>query len=612
MRRFAPYILIALAVAALVWAVSFGTLPPADLTFCNGDEIKTVDPAIVTGQPEGRIIRCIFEGLVSWDPKTLEPIPGQAQRWTISDDKLTYTFYIRKDAVWSNGEPVTADDIVWSMRRFLHPTTAAEYAYEWWYIEGAEKYTAMDVQPGDPVELEPPVDSPGTLPFDFDRVIRGTLKKIEDHGESKVYVVNIDGKTRRFCKKAAAANSEDYRWLTYDFRRVHIRAVDKRTVEIRLIHPTPYFLNLMGFYPIFPVNPRCVKQHGYPKWTKPENIVTNGPFRLKSRRIRDRIRMEKSPTYWDRDAVRLKLIDALAVKSYTTMLNLYMTGQADWISTVPGEVVQDLLKRKQGDFRPEPYLGTYYYRLNVRKGPLGDARVRRALAMSIDRREIVEKITKAGQVPAYSFVPANIAKFTDYVPATCEPYDVEKARALLAEAGFPGGKGFPKLSILYNSSEAHQSIAELIQSQWKRALGIDIGLQNQEWAAFLSSVRQGDYDIGRAAWIGDYVDPNTFLDMFVTDGANNQTGWSDPEYDRLIEAAQWETDETRRMAMFQEAETILMREMPIIPVYYYVSQSMVRPYVKGFYKNIQDVHPLKKVWIDEEEKRRILAEEGVK
>ncbi len=611
-RRFAPYLLLLLALGALAWAVSFGTLPPADFAFCNGDEIKTVDPAFVTGQPEGRIIRSIFEGLVNWDPKTLQPIPGQAESWNISDDKLTYTFHLREDALWSNGEPVTADDIVWSMRRFLHPTTGAEYAYEWWYIEGAEKYTTMKLEPGDPVELELPTGAPGKLPFDFDRVIRGTLKNIEKDGDAKVYVVEIDGRIRRFRKGGSSSGAEDYRWLTFDFRRVGMRAVDSRTVEFRLRHPTPYFLNLMGFYPIFPVNPRCLIEHGYPAWTKPENIVSNGAFRLKFRRIRDRIRMEKSPNYWDRDNVRLNTVDALAVKSYTTMLNLYLTGEVDWISTVPGEVVEDLLKREQGDFRPEPYLGTYYYRINTRKRPLEDIRVRRALALALDKRQIVETITKAGQIPATSLVPRNISEYVNYRPAECEPRNVEKARALLAEAGFPGGKGFPRVRILYNTSDAHQAIAELIQSQWKRGLGIDVGLENQEWAAFLTSTRQGEYDIARAAWIGDYVDPNTFLDMFVTDGANNQTGWGDSEYDRLLEAAKHETDDARRAALFHEAETILMRELPIIPVYYYVSQSMVRPYVKGFYRNIQDVHPLRRVWIDQEEKARVFSEEGLK
>ncbi len=610
----------------MVWAVWFGRLPPAEFTFTNGDEIKTVDPAIVTGAPEGRIIRALFEGLWAWDPKTLRPVPGVARSWDVSEDKLTYTFHLRHDALWADGSRVTAEDFAWAFRRFLHPATAAEYAYEMWYVVGAERYTTGRVEPGAPVEIELLEKLPNALPFASGIIVRGTLVALQPKkgpglicakhppgrsgklnlvpfsAREKIHVVEIDGRQRRFQKGATAKETEDYRWLLYDFRSVGIRAIDGRTLEIRLKHPVPYFVNLMGFYPMFPVNRRCVQTHGYPAWTKPAVIVTNGPYRLKFRRIRDRIRLVKSPTYWDRDNVHLKVIDALAVTSYATMLNMYMTGQADWITTVPTEIVPDLLARKQGDFKPAPFLGTYYYLLNTAKPPLGDVRVRRALGLAIDKREIVERITRAGQIPARSLVPAEISNYIDYTPAKCGAYNVEAARRLLAEAGYPGGRGLPKIEILYNTSEAHQAVAELIQSQWKRALGINVRLRNQEWTAYLSSRRQLHYQIARAAWIGDYIDPNTFLDMFVTGGANNQTGWGDSRYDRLVEQAQQEPDTTKRMEYFHRAEQILMDQMPIIPIYFYVTTSMVRPYVKGFYPNIQDVHPLKALRIDRKRK----------
>ena len=265
----------------------------------------------------------------------------------------------------------------------------------------------------------------------------------------------------------------------------------------------------------------------------------------------------------------------------------------------------------QGDFRPIPFLGTYYYLLNANEPPLDDARVRRALGLALNKKQVVETVTRAGQQPARSYVPAGISRYVDYRPALCEPYDPEKAGRLLAEAGYPGGRGMPRLEILYNTSEAHKAIAELIQSQWKRNLGIDVSLANQEWAAYLVATRKQNYQVARAAWIGDYLDPNTFLDMWVTGGTHNHTGWSNPEYDRLIDAAQKEPDTRKRMAYFHQAERILMDEMPIIPIYSYVTQSMVRPYVRGFYQNIQDVHPLKYLRIDPEEKARVLAEEGL-
>lgn len=640
-----PYVAVALGGAAFWWAVSFGTLPPADYTFGNNTEIKTVDPALVTGHPEGRIIRCISEGLVNWHPETLQPIPGVAERWDISSDGRTYTFHLRDDALWSDGTRITADDFVWSFRRFLHPETASEYSYELWYVVGAKAYSTLRVRPGDAVEVELPEKPPGARPFASGIILRGRLQAIEDTAGNvlsevrrassadaeaehdaagddaeetedasqddlpadRVYVVEVDGQTRRF-RQGGGAGFEDYRWILRDFNTIGIRSLGERTLQLELNYPTPYFLQLMGFYPLFPVNRVCFETYGYPAWTKPGNIVTNGPFLLAERRIRDRIRMVKNPLYWNRDNVHFNVIDALSVQSEVTALNLYMTGEADYIPDVPATVVPELLRQQREDFQPTPYFGTYYYRLNTRRPPLDDPQVRRALNMAIDKVEIVEKVTRAGQIPARSLVPQSIRQYMNYTPAECDDYNPDEARRLLAEAGYPGGRGFPRIDILYNTHEAHRSIAELIQAQWKRTLGIDVSIQNQEWSVYLSEVRQGRYWVGRAAWIGDYLDPNTFLDMFVTGGANNQTGWGNPRYDELIESAKSELDPEKRLAYFREAETILMDELPVIPVYYYVTKHMIRPYVKGFYNNIQDVHPIQGMWIDEEERREVLLD----
>ena len=601
MRRYLGYAVVAAWFGLMAWAVSFGTLPPADLTFCNGDEIKTVDPALSTGQPEGRIIWSLFEGLCRWHPETLEPIPGVAERWELSDDKRTYTFFLRREALWSDGTPVTAHDFSYSLRRFLHPATAAEYGKELWYIENARRFTTRDVAVGDPVEVELHQKPEGALPFAPGIILRGTLAAIDDAGDDRpVFTVEIDGRPRRFQRVAPGAAPDGVtacRMITYDFGHVGVRAVDEHTLEIRLDHPVPYFLHLMGFYPFSPVNRRCVETHGYPAWTRPENLVGNGPFRLEFRRVRDRIRLVKSPTYWNRDQVRLQTIDALAVKSTTTMLNLYMTGKVDWIPSVPTEVVTDLMARD--DFRPSPYLALYYYLINTERPPLDDARVRRALAMAVDRREIVEQVTRSGQVPAYSVVPEEISRYLDYTPPVFGSFDPQQARRLLAEAGYPDGRGAPRIEVLYNTHESHKAIAEVIQAQWKRHLGIDVTLSNQEWGAYLTARRQRRYMVARAGWIGDYVDPNTFLDLFTSDNPQNQSGWSNAEYDRLIHAAQREPDERRRLDLFHDAEVILLDELPLIPIYIYVSQSMVRPYVEGFYRNIQDVHPLWAMGINE-------------
>lgn len=656
-RKLAPLVAMALALAAIGWAVSFGTLPPADFTFSNDTEIKTVDPAIVTGQPEGRIIRCIFEGLINWDPETLQPIPGVSELPEISNDGRTYTFRLRHNARWSDDSPVTAHDFVWSNRRMLHPETAAEYSYELWYIVGARDFTTAKVAPGKAVEIELHEQPEGSLPYASGTILRGRLLRIESpdgrvladakpqpdvtdpdtpadsvettdvavppsdaaHAEvaqdksadaDKVYIVEIDGREERF-SQSGAEGTRDYKWLLPDFEEVGIHALDDHTLRIDLIDPTPYFTQLMGFYPLFPVNRRCVETHGYPMWTKPENIVTNGPYLLAERRIRDRVRMVKNPLYWDRDNVHFNVVDALSLQSTVTALNLYMTGEVDYIPQTPATVVPELLAQQRPDFTPAPYLGTYYFRLNVDRPPLDNKLVRQALNLATDKREIVEKVTRAGQIPARSFVPAAIQDYMPYEPGECGEYDVERARQLLAEAGYPGGKGCPRIYILYNTHETHKAIAEVLQSQWKKNLGIDVALENQEWSVYQSQTRQMEYWVSRAAWIGDYVDPITFLNMFVTDGANNQTGWGNARYDELIEATQHESDQTKRLAQFHEAEQILMDEMPIIPIYFYVSLDMVRPYVKGFYANIQDVHPIQGMSIDRAEKERILAEEAL-
>ncbi|MCC7083734.1 MAG: peptide ABC transporter substrate-binding protein [Pirellulales bacterium] len=603
--------------AATGFCISRGTLPPADYTFINGSEVKSLDPHTVTGVPDHRIVEELFEGLCRWDPQTLQPGPGIAERWEVSPDGRNYRFYLRKNAHWSDGSPVTAHDFIWSFRRLLHPETAAQYAYELWYAENAERYTVSEVGVGDRVEIELFDRPEGALPHAAGKILKGKLMAIEsarmpDERHSKyrkrfdkdaVYVVEIDGRQRRF-HQSGGQGLERFKTLLIDFDTVGVHALDDYTIEFRLNHPVPYFVNLMGFYPMFPVHRRCVETYGWPDWIRPENLVSNGPFILQSRRVRDRIRLIKSETYWDRDRVKLNSIDALAVESETTALNLYLTGQTDAIAdTVPMSVVRDLLASGRSDFKPEPYLGTYMFRLNVTRKPLDDVRVRQALSLAIDRREIVEHVTQGGQIPADSLVPPVLRRNVPYEAAHCDRENVVKARRLLAEAGFPGGEGFPKLAILFNPLELHSSIAQVIQSQWKENLGIGIELQQQEWGAYQSAQVRLDYDIARYGWIADYPDPATFLKMWVTGGGNNSTGWSNLEYDKLIEQAQ-DADQNSRLEIYHRAEQILMNELPIIPLYYYVSMGMTAPYVKGVYGNLQNLHPLKEVSIDWEEKRR--------
>jgi oligopeptide transport system substrate-binding protein len=592
------------SLAAVAWAVLRVQLPPADFTFVNETEIKSLDPHNVTGEPEHRILQSIFEGLTRLDGKTLKPLPGVAESWDISDDKKVYTFHLRKDASWSNGEPVTASGFVYASRRFLDPQTAAEYAYQAWYIKNARRYSlgADGIGPGDPVEIELNERPAGSLPFARGQVIYGKLIRITGQGKERVFNVDVDGRERTFRAgdEVTGRDGEELcRQVLFDFREVGVRAIDDHTLETTLANPTPYWLDLLIYHALLPLNQKCVETYGSPRWTDPENIVTNGAYRIALRRIRDRIRLVKSDNYWDREHVKLNVIDALAITSQVTMFNLFETGKADWITDPPAIVLRELLKpgRPRTELNPKPMACTYYYMINTTRKPLDDVRVRRALAISINRAEITRTALAAGEVPAYSLVPPGMPH---YEPPALGKEDVDKARRLLAEAGYADGREFPKLEILYNTHEAHQTIAQLVRKQWEQNLGISVDTRNEEWGSYQASVRQMEYWVARRAWVGDYVDPNTYLDMMVTGGENNGTGWSNAEYDQLIAAARAEVDEEKRREMLRRAEGILMDELPIIPMYYYVGKDMVKPYVRGFYSNLLDDHPLREIWINRE------------
>ncbi|MEM6675749.1 MAG: peptide ABC transporter substrate-binding protein [Planctomycetota bacterium] len=557
-RQVAPIVLLGGLLAAAIFATRGARLAPADFVFNNGTEVQTLDPATVTGVPEGRAIRMLFEGLVVSHPETLEPLPGMAERWEVSEDGLRYTFHLRQNARWSNGDPIKAADFLWSYERFLDPRTAAEYAYMLWYVVGAEAFTT-EVEDGRP-------------------------------------------------KNA--------------FDSVGIEALDEYTLRFTLNAPTPFFLELMAFYPMFPVCRRNIEeaQERFPdswrhEWLRPENIVCNGPYLVDFRRVNDRIRFRKNPLYWDADNVAFQTVDALAVESYTTSLNLYLTGEAHWIDIPPANVIQELVPRE--DFNPVPYLGTYFYRVNVTKPPLDDKRVRRALALTIPRIDICENVTKAGQVPAYALVPPGLAGYTNAEMARAESYDanVAEAKRLIAEAGYgPGGKTFPTIEVHYNTSETHQQIAIVIADAWSKYLGINAKLLNQEWKVYLDTQSSLGYDVSRSAWIGDYADPNNFVDLFVTGGENNKTGWGDPRYDDLVRRAAAELDPAARMAILTEAEALLMEELPVLPIYNYVTQTTYSPRLGGYYPNVKDEHfPKFWYWMNDDElalKREAYPDDG--
>ena len=645
LRKYFPFLLILLAGLSVVWAVNLATLPPAEFVFNNGTEVKTIDPAKATGVPEGRVINALYEGLLrsvpDGEPDELGRTPtkpkpvAMADSYQVSEDGTVYTFHIRENAKWSNGDSVTAEDFAWSWMRFLHPETASEYNYQLFYAKNGSKFALVELQEGDPVEIEMkdrPV--PGQM-FPRGTIRRGKLVSLirpmpdgaqagdDSHGDGEegvsgaaIFVVEFQQDGEIFTAAFTIQNIDNPEIQTlvssyqgefdltglisvehvlFDFEHVGIKANSPHEFEVTLNSPTPYFPELVAFYPLHPVHRANLEEHGDREFSKPGKMVGNGPFLLKERRIRDRLRLVKNETYWNAENVHLNSVDVLAIQSETTSLNMYLNGQLDW-DTKPPNTLIPLLKERD-DFVSTPFLACYFYRVNTSKPPLDNPLVRKALNMAIDKQTIVDSVVKGGQVPARSFVPPGM---NGYQSAYCGEYDVEEAKRLLAAAGYPNGQGLPTIEILYNTADSHRDIAEVIQQDWKKNLGVDVTLRNLEWGTFLDTLRVGDYMVSRSGWIGDYADPNTFLDMFVTDGPNNQTKWSSAFYDEGIEKAKYESDPLKRMAIFKEMEQTLMDEQPIIPIYFYVSLNMVNTRVNGFTANLQDVHPLHLLSIDSE------------
>jgi oligopeptide transport system substrate-binding protein len=487
---------------------------------------------VVTGVPENHLIRALFEGLAVKNPYTLEPEPGVAERWEFSEDRRQITFHINPEARWSNGDPVTAEDYVWSWMRALHPKTGNLYSYMLFPVKNAEAFFTGEIE---------------------------------------------------------------------DFAQVGVRAIDERTLQVTLKEPTPYFLQLMDHYSTFAVHRPTIEKHGaftdrFTKWTRVENIVGNGPFVLDEWLLNRRITVRRSETYWDRDRVGLDKVVFYPIENEVSEERGFRAGQVHVTQSLPLDKIPVYQAMEDSPYFQAPYLGTYYYLINTQRPPLDDARVRRALAMAIDRETLTRTVMQNSVVPAYSITPPGTL---GYEPPVLLGYDPDKARELLAEAGYPNGEGWPGVEVIYNTNEAHRKIAVAVQQMLKDNLNIEVTIANQEWKVYLDAVSTMNYDLGRRGWIGDYVDPNNFLDLFLSGGGNNNTGFSDPVYDDLIltRAPQAATRE-ERYALFHEAETRLMEAMPIIPIYTYTSRHLIHPSVCGMPSNLMDSINLKYVYLD--------------
>ena len=512
-------------------ATSTAAAPEDDyvsFVIANAAEPESLDPSQIQGVPEHRIFEALFEGLVAVDPQTADGVPGVAESWDISEDGLTYTFHLREDAVWSDGVPITAQDVVYSWTRELDPATGSPYAwFPAMFIAGATEFNA---------------------------------------GEA-------------------------------DASALQIRAIDDHTFEMTLIGPLPYVIGALCHYSFGIVPQHAIEKYGT-DWTKPENFVGNGPFVLKEHTPQDRIVCVKNELYWDAENVALDEVVFLASDDTATNYNMYLSGEVDWDTGIDLNNLDAISMRS--DYQVAPQLSTYYYTINVTEPPLDNALVRKAISYAIDRQGLVDTVTRAGQIPCWGIVP----EMAGYEPLEESSrggvlFDPEYAQQLLAEAGYPNGVGFPTITVLYNTDDAHRQQAEYIQQQLKDNLNINVELENQEWATYLANRNAGNFQIARAGWVGDYQDPNTFLDMFITGAGMNGGKYSNEEYDALIRQAASMPAGEERFAVLKQAEDILInQDQAIIPLYVYVSQGMIDTNKwGGWYNNTMDYHPVKNIYL---------------
>lgn len=484
-----------------------------ELTRGNGTEVATLDPHKSQGVPESHVIRDLLEGLVSQDAKG-NTIPGVAERWETADNKK-FIFHLRKDAKWSNGDPVTADDFVYSFQRAVDPVTASPYS---WYVE----YTKM---------------------ANAKNIITGKKDKSE----------------------------------------LGVKAIDEHTLEIQLDTAIPYFVMMLGHTTMMPVHKATVEEFS-DQWTKAGNFVGNGAFVVNEWVVNERLDLIRNEQYWDNSNTKLTKVTFLPIENQVSEMNRFLSGELDFTNELPVEHFKRLEKEEPDSVSVVGNLCTYYYSFNTKKAPFDDVRVRKAISYAIDRPIIANAILGQGQKPAYFLTPEITAGFNPELPAYGKMTQDERnaeAKRLLVEAGF-GPENPLKFTLLYNTSESHKKIAVAAGSMWKKTLGLEVVLDNQEWKTYLDSKDQGQFEVARAGWCGDYNEASSFLTLMVSNNTTGGQHYGSAEYDALIEKALASTSEEDRTAIYLEAEKLLAEDMPIAPIYQYVKSRLLSPQVGGF------------------------------
>jgi oligopeptide transport system substrate-binding protein len=608
------------------------TDPPPDnvLRYVSGSEPESLDPQIPTGQPEARICMALYSGLAEYDPKTTVPIPELAERWEANKDNSEFVFHLRHGARFSNGDPITARDFVYTLRRGLSPELAARNASLAYYIKYAEGYNEGAVfvrdsngqfllerdfnAPADEAKkplTSRPADSisaeygpvPGEQTPDADTPFHHFMHSPErvvlpgdEKGRSKALNANAKLKAAVVGKQLVPIKAED----------LGVEAVDDYTLRITLIQPAPFFISLMPHQFFRVVHEKTIEKFGN-AWTEPGNIVTSGPFKLNAHRAYDRVVVVRDPMYWDAAHVKLDGITFFALDDNTTIMNLYKAGDLDAMlnHTVPAPWLGEIGSLK--DFMDAPEAGIEFYLFNTTQGPTRDLRVRKAFNMAIDKKALADwRHVK----PLTALTPEGI--FPGYPQPKGDVFDPQKARQLLADAGYKTSTGnfdaskFPvdQVALTFNPAGANQAVAEFVQTQWKQNLGLTIPLKTMEFKTFLVAQSKLEYKgMARSGWGADYMDPFNFLWLYYTPTGNNGTGWWDQRYVDLLDEANRQTDKQKRYELLAKAEAMALEVQPVIPLTTNATRWMKKPYVKGMYPNAQTLHAWKYVYIERDQSK---------
>ncbi|MCB0272055.1 MAG: peptide ABC transporter substrate-binding protein [Bdellovibrionales bacterium] len=589
----------------------FGTTAPKhgkdEIWINNREEPQYMDPILAAGVPDGNLAMNAFARLVQINPETSQPVPDLAERWDVLDEGYRYIFHLREGLKWSDGQPLTAHDFEYSWKRLMNPKTGAQYtALGYTIVEGGEafgrravvisgfsKEAAIDTvqktleAKGVSIEkIKPKFQSTDLFVF-----VNGEGKDADDQ---RTKLINAITKSNALGQGISAKMADE--------SVVELRALDDRQLEVRLVGPLPYFI-LLSEFTCFAAVPkhvieRIAKENNGDEssWVRLENIVVSGAYKLVKENFKIDKVYEKNPFYWDAANVKTPRIRVLMIETETAAMNAYKVGEIDW--TGPHEVPAEQLNQVQNfkDFHNDPYLGVYYYIINHDLPVLNDVRVRKALSLSIDRETITKNVLAGSYIPYGGLVPDGLAGYKSYQQ---ELYNPEKAKQLLAEAGYPEGKGFPKFKFKYDTKDIHRLIIQAVQQMWKKNLNIDVDMVNVEWKVYLDDLQKHNFEIARQGWIGDFLDPYTFIELNLSNSGNNHSNWKNAEFDALVEKSNQESDLSLRMQMLHDAEKIAMEDQAMIPIYLYTKTYMLKPFIKGFYKDYQDHHLWKHMWVEE-------------